>query len=62
MRFEEVGWGMEDLEFKIENEGLWIEDRQSRFEDLLLSKQHLIDVFLFNLCCKSRHFEDFLKL
>ena len=24
---------MEDLEFKIEDGGLWIEDRHSRFED-----------------------------
>ena len=27
LRFEEGGWGMEDLEFKIEDGGLWIEDR-----------------------------------
>ena len=26
---------MEDLEIKIEDEGLWIEDRHSRFEDLI---------------------------
>ena len=53
---------MEDLEFKIEDGGLWIEDRQSRFEDLIMSNQHLIHIFLFILCRKSRYFEDIINL
>ena len=31
---------MEDLESKIEDEGLLIEDRDSRFEDLIVPHQH----------------------
>ena len=27
---------MEDLEFKIEDGGLWIEDRHSKFDDLIM--------------------------
>ena len=61
MRFEEGGWGMEDLEFKIEVEGLWIEDMQSRFEDSIMLHQHLMHMFLFVLCRKSRYFEDISK-
>ena len=53
---------MEDLEFKIEDGGLWIEDRQSRFEDLIMPNQHLIHVFLFIVCRESRYFEDIVKL
>ena len=53
---------MEDLEFKIKDGGLWIEDRQSRFEDLIMPKQHLINVFLFIVCRESRYFEDIVKL
>ena len=40
---------MEDLGFKIEIEWLWIEDRQSRFEDSIMLHQHLIHMFLFVL-------------
>ena len=52
---------MEDLGLKIEVEGLWIEDRQSRFEDSIMPHQHLIHMFLFFLCRKSRYFEDIAK-
>ena len=52
---------MEDLGLKIEVEGLWIEDRQSRFEDSIMSHQHLIHMFLFVLCRESRYFEDIAK-
>ena len=53
---------MEDLEIKIEDGGLWIEDRHSRFEDLIMPHQHLIHVVLFIVCRESRHFEDIVKL
>ena len=33
---------MDDLEFKIEDGGLWIEDRHSRFEVSIMPHQHLI--------------------
>ena len=52
---------MEDLEFKIEDGGLWIEDRHSRFEDLTMPHQHLILMFLSDLCRESRYFEDIVK-
>ena len=52
---------MEDLGFKIEVEGLWIEDRQSRFEDYIMPHKHLIRMFLFVLYCESRYFEDIVK-
>ena len=53
---------MEDLGFKIEVEGLWIEDRQSRFEDSIMPHQHSIHIFLFILCRESRYFEDIANL
>ena len=53
---------MDNLEFKIEDGGLWIEDRQSRFEDLIMPNQHLIHVFLFIVCRESCFFEDIVKL
>ena len=53
---------MEDLEFKIEDEGLWFEDRQSRFEDLIMPNHHLIHVFLLLVCRESCYFEDIVKL
>ena len=53
---------MENLEFKIEDGGLWIEDRHSRFEDLIMPLQHFLHVFLFIICRESRNFEDILKL
>ena len=53
---------MEDLEFKIEDGGLWIEDRHSRFEDWIMTHQHLIYLFLFILYHKSLYFEDIVKL
>ena len=62
MRFEVGGWRIEDLEFKIEGGGLWIEDRQSNFEDSIMPHQHLIHIFLFILCRKSRYFEDIVKI
>ena len=52
---------MDDLGLKIEVEGLWIEDRQSRFEDSIMPYQHSIHMFLFVLCRESRYFEDFLS-
>ena len=45
----------------MEDRGIWIEHRHSRFEDSIMSHQHLMNVFLFILCRKSRYFEDFLK-
>ena len=53
---------MEDLGFKIEDGGLWIEDGDSRFEDLIMPHQHLIHIYLFILCRESRYFEDIVKL
>ena len=53
---------MENLEIKIEDEGLWIEDRHSRFEDSIMPHQHLIHIFPFILCRESRNFEDIVKL
>ena len=38
---------MEGLEFKIEDGGVSIEARHSRFDDLIMPHQHLIHVFLF---------------
>ena len=52
---------MEDLGLKIEVEGLWIEDRQSKFEDSIMPHQHLIPMFLFVLRHKSRCFEDIVQ-
>ena len=62
MRFKVGGWRKEDLELKIKDGGLWIEDRHSRFEDLIMPHQLLIHVFLFILCRKSRYFEDIVEL
>ena len=48
---------MEDLEIKLEDGGLRIEDRHSRFEDLIMSHLHLTHVFLFIFChCKAMNF------
>ena len=52
---------MEDLGVKIEVEWLWIEDRQSRFENSMMPHQYLIHIFLFVLCRESRYFEDIVK-
>ena len=49
---------MEHLGIKIEVQWLWIEDRQSRFEDSIMPHQHLIHMLLFVLCHESRYFED----
>ena len=38
---------MDDIESKIEDGGLLIEDRHSRFEDLIMAHQHLIHINLF---------------
>ena len=58
------GWRNEDLEFKIEDGWLWIEDRHSRFEDLIVPHRHLLHVCLY--VCSSfvatRYFEDIVKL
>ena len=54
---------MEDSEFKIEDGGLWIEDRQSRQEDSIIPNQHLVNVVLFIiLYWESHYFEDIVKL
>ena len=53
---------MEDLVLKIEVKGLLIEDMQSRFEDSIMPHQHLVRMFLFVLCRKSRYFEEIIKL
>ena len=53
---------MEDKEIKIEDGGLWIEDRPSRFEDSIMPQHHLIHIFPFILCHNSRYFEDIVKL
>ena len=53
---------MEGLEYRNEAGGLWIEDTQSRFEDFTMLNPHLTKTFLVILCCKSRYFEDILKL
>ena len=52
---------MEHLGFKIEVEGQRIEDRQSRFEDSIITHHHLIHMILFVLCRESRYFEDIVK-
>ena len=52
----------EHLELKIEDGGLGIEDRPSRFEDFNMAHQHLIHVFLFIHFCESRCFEDIVAL
>ena len=52
---------MEHLGFKIEVEGLWSEDRQSKFEDSIMPHQHLIHMFLFVLCRESHYFEGIVK-
>ena len=52
---------MEDLGLKIEVQWLWIEDRQSRFEDSIMPHQYSIRIFLFVLCRESRDFEDIVK-
>ena len=53
---------MEDFGFKIEVEGLWIEDTQSRFDDSIMPHQHSIHIFLVIHCRESRYFEDIVKL
>ena len=49
---------MKHLEIKIEDVGLWIEDRPSRFEEFIMPHKHLIHIFLFIHCPESRYFED----
>ena len=53
---------MEDLEIKIEDGGLCIVNRHSRFEDSIKPHLHLIHIFLFILCHESHYFEDIVKL
>ena len=53
---------MEDLGLKTEVVGLWIDDRQLRFEDFIMPHPHLIHIFLFVLCRESRYFEDIAKI
>ena len=40
---------MEDLEFKIEDEGLQIEDRPSRFEDLIMTPTFITNISVYPL-------------
>ena len=49
-RLKVAGLRTEDLEFKIEIEGLWI-------EDCIMPHQHLIHIFLFLLCRESHYFQ-----
>ena len=53
---------MEDLEFKIEDGGLWIEERHSKFEDLIIPHKRLLYIFLFIFCRESRYFEDIVQV
>ena len=53
---------MGDLEIKIEDGGLRIEDRHSRFEDSIMPNQHMIHIFPVILCRESRYFEEVVKL
>ena len=53
---------MEDFELKIEDGGLGVEDRHSRFEDSIMPHQHLTHIFLFIVCHESRYFEEIVKL
>ena len=53
---------MEHLGFKIEVEQLWIEDRQSRFEDSFMLHNHLLHMFIVVLCRESSYFENDLHL
>ena len=41
---------MEDLDFKIEDGGLYIDDFYSRFEASIMPHQNLIHMFLFIFC------------
>ena len=50
------------MKFKIEDGGLWIEDRHSIFDDSIMPHQHLVHIFLFIICQESRFFEDIVKL
>ena len=49
---------MKHLELKIEDERLLIEKRSSRFEEFIISYQHLIHMFLFHICHESGYFVD----
>ena len=60
-RIKVGGWKMEDLGFKIEVQRLWIEDRQSRYEDSIMPHQHfLLHTFPFVLCRESHYFEEII--
>ena len=52
---------MDNLGLKIEVEGPWIEDRQSKFEDFIMPHQYSIHMFLFVLCLESHYFENIVK-
>ena len=53
---------MEEWEFKIEDEELWIEDKQSRFDDSILPYQHSPHIFLDALRRESLYFEDIVNV
>ena len=59
--FEVEGWRIEDLGYKIKIERQCIEDRQSRFEDSIISHQNSIHMFLFVLWREWRYLEDIVK-
>ena len=61
-RFEEGGWRMKHLELKIDDGGLWIEVRPSKFEDFIMPHQYLIHIFWFIHYRESRNYEDIVKL
>ena len=52
---------MKHLELKIEEGGLWIEDRPPRFEVFIMPHQYLIHTFLFINCRKICYFEDIVE-
>ena len=54
---------MEDLEVKIEDGGLWIENTHSRYADFDRTTPTFdTHIYLFILCRELRYFEDIVKL
>ena len=53
---------MEDGELRNEAGGLWIKDKQPRFEEFTMLSSHLIPITLAFYCRESRYFEDISKL
>ena len=55
-------WEMRLDQWKIEDGGLWIENRPTRFQDFIMPHQYSIHIFLFIHCRKIRYFEDIVEL